>query len=136
MDNWSWKKPEGSFLCVFFFFNFVFVDHLKILIEFVTILHLFSVFWFFDHKACGILVPQPGIKPTAPALEGEVLTAEPPGKSLCSLKNGGGPSVVYERVSVGPEGTLFGLILTYLFHVYYKQKQLMDQPSLVMDKIA
>ena len=80
LDNWSWKKPEGSFLCVFL--NFVFVDHLKILIEFVTILLLFSMFWFFDHKACGILVPQPGIKPTAPALEGEVLTAGPPGKSL------------------------------------------------------
>ena len=30
---------------------------------------------------CGILVPWPGIKPTSPALEGEVLTIGPPGKS-------------------------------------------------------
>ena len=27
---------------------------------------------FFGLKACGILVPRPGIKPTPPALEGEV----------------------------------------------------------------
>ena len=32
--------------------------------------------------ACGILVPQPGIEPESPALEGEVLTTRPPGKSL------------------------------------------------------
>ena len=29
-----------------------------------------------------ILAPQPGIEPTLPALEGEVLTTGPPGKSL------------------------------------------------------
>ena len=40
------------------------------------------MFCFFDHKAYGILVPQPGIKPAPLALEGEVLTAEPPGRSL------------------------------------------------------
>ena len=27
------------------------------------------MFWFFGHKACGILVPWPGIKPTNPAME-------------------------------------------------------------------
>ena len=31
--------------------------------------------------ACGTLVPQPGIKPTSPALEGRFLTTGPPGKS-------------------------------------------------------
>ena len=31
--------------------------------------------------ACGILVPQPGIKPTSPPLEGKFLTTGPPGKS-------------------------------------------------------
>ena len=36
---------------------------------------------FFGHVACGILVPQPGIEPTPPALEGGVLTTGPPGKS-------------------------------------------------------
>ena len=30
------------------------------------------MFWFFGHKACGILAPQPEIEPTPSALEGEV----------------------------------------------------------------
>ena len=42
------------------------------------------MFWFFSQEACGILVPQPGLEPTAPALEGKVFTG-PPGKSL--IKN-------------------------------------------------
>ena len=32
--------------------------------------------------ACGILVPQQGIDPPSPALEGGFLTTGPPGKSL------------------------------------------------------
>ena len=32
--------------------------------------------------ACGILVPQPGMEPMSPALEGRFLTTGPPGKSL------------------------------------------------------
>ena len=38
-------------------------------------------FCFFGHEACGILVPQPGIKAASSALEGEVLTTGPPGTS-------------------------------------------------------
>ena len=37
------------------------------------------MFWFFKHKACGILAPQPGIEPALPALEGDFLTTGPPG---------------------------------------------------------
>ena len=40
------------------------------------------MFWFFGHEAGGILAPTPGIEPTPPALEGEVLTTGPPRKSL------------------------------------------------------
>ena len=40
------------------------------------------MFWFFGHEACAILAPRPGIEPAPPALEGEVLTTGPPGKSL------------------------------------------------------
>ena len=40
---------------------------LKVFIEFVKVLFL-----FFGYEACGILAPTPGIKPTPPALEGEV----------------------------------------------------------------
>ena len=32
-------------------------------------------------KACGILVPQPGIEVMSPVLQGRFLTTEPPGKS-------------------------------------------------------
>ena len=49
----------------------------KVSIEFVTVLLLF---WFFGQKASGILAPRPGMEPTCPALEGEVLTPEPPGR--------------------------------------------------------
>ena len=40
------------------------------------------MFWFSGHEACGVLAPWPGIEPLPPALEGEVLTTEPPEKSL------------------------------------------------------
>ena len=36
---------------------------------------------FFGLQACGILALRPGMEPPAPALEGEVLTTGPPGKS-------------------------------------------------------
>ena len=38
-------------------------------------------------KACGILVHQPGIEPTPPALKAEVLTNGPPGKFLSFPSN-------------------------------------------------
>ena len=40
------------------------------------------MFWFFGPEACGILAPRPGIEPTPPALDSEVLTTGLPGKSL------------------------------------------------------
>ena len=43
------------------------------------------MFWFFGHKACGILVLWPGTEPTSPAMEGEVLTTVLPGQSLLLL---------------------------------------------------
>ena len=38
------------------------------------------MFWVFGHKACRILVSQPGLKLSPPALDGEVLTT---GAVLC-----------------------------------------------------
>ena len=46
---------------------------LKFFIEFVTIS-------FYGHKACRLLAPWPGIKPTPSASEGEALATGPPGK--------------------------------------------------------
>ena len=60
---------------MFNFFKQISFFFLIVLIEFVIIL-----FQFFGHEACGILAPQPGIEPTPPVLEGEVLTTRPPGK--------------------------------------------------------
>ena len=40
------------------------------------------MFGVFGHKACGVLAPRPGIKPTPPALEDGLLTTGPPGKFL------------------------------------------------------
>ena len=38
-------------------------------------------FFFFGHKASGILAPQPGIELESPALEGKALATELPEKS-------------------------------------------------------
>ena len=43
------------------------------------------MFWFFGHKACEILAPQPGFESTPPALEGKILTTGLPGKSFLAL---------------------------------------------------
>ena len=63
------KSKETKFLQEFFIAFF----------EFVTVLFLFYVF---GCQASGILVLQPGINAAPSALEDEVLTTGPPGKSL------------------------------------------------------
>ena len=64
--NISFKKKK-CFLGVFFLMWTIF----KVFMEFVTILFLFYVLGF-SHEARRVLAPQLGIKPAAPALEGEV----------------------------------------------------------------
>ena len=51
-----------------------------------VLLFIVSWLWHSGLVACGILVPQPGIKPMSPALKGGFLTTGPPEKcsSLCS----------------------------------------------------
>ena len=41
----------------------------------------FFMFWFFDHAACRVLAPWPGIEPMFHVLEGEVQTTRPLQKS-------------------------------------------------------
>ena len=67
-------SPIPTLLRVCFFF-------LKSLLNLLQYCFCF-MFWFFGPEAYGILAPQPGIEPAPPALEGEVLTTGPPGKSL------------------------------------------------------
>ena len=54
------------------------MDHFEVFTEFVTVLLLMFMFWCFGHEAVDFISPE--IEPTPPALEGEVLTAGPPGK--------------------------------------------------------
>ena len=69
-------------LCVFFFFKCG--PFLKSLLNLLPYCFCF-MFWVFGPEACWILAPQPSIEPTTPALEGEVLTTGPSGKSLLAL---------------------------------------------------
>ena len=69
------------FLCELFFFKFL----LNLLQYCFCFMFWFFSFLFFGPEACGILALPPGIKPTPPALEGEVLTSGPPGKSQIIL---------------------------------------------------
>ena len=39
------------------------------------------MFWFFGREACGILTPRPRMETTSTAMESEVLTTGPQGKS-------------------------------------------------------
>ena len=67
------------------------------------------MFWFFGHEACGILAPQPGTELARPALEGEVLTIGPPGKSeiLQILKNWTQSSRLSRKWSLAPNAGLY-----------------------------
>ena len=63
LNFWGPFKPL-SFLKIFF----------AVFIEFVTVLFLFSVCFFWPCGMWDLGRPHPGIEPTPPALEGEVLT--------------------------------------------------------------
>ena len=67
------------------FLRFFWWGAFLVLSAFVTVLLVLSVVlcFFFFHNACAILAPRQGIKPTLPALEGEVLTTGPSGKLFC-----------------------------------------------------
>ena len=87
-----WKHSISLYLSYFkfnmftfyFFLRFFFVwcgPFLKSLLNLLQYCFCF-MFLVFGHKACGILAPRPGIEPTPPALDGEVLTTGLPGESL------------------------------------------------------
>ena len=50
------------------------------------IFHFTAYLFIYGHKACGILVPRPGLKLASSALEGGFLTTGSPGKSSFHLK--------------------------------------------------
>ena len=72
--------------CFFWFFNSSYFGGRGIWTIFKVFLkfecyNIGFVLFCFGHKPCGILAPWPGIKPTPPALEGEVSTTGPAGKT-------------------------------------------------------
>ena len=58
---------------------------LKVFTEFVTLLLLLFLFWFFGHKACGILAPWPGNEQHPAALESKVPATGLPRRSQAQL---------------------------------------------------
>ena len=40
------------------------------------------MFWCFGQETWSVLAPWPGIEPIPPAVEGEILSSGPPGKSV------------------------------------------------------
>ena len=75
--KWRVKSPRHSFLKIFLIWTiFKVLNLLQYCFCFI-----FCFLFFFDHKACGILAPQPGIEPTLPALKDEVSTTGLPRKS-------------------------------------------------------
>ena len=76
-----WYKNGQKIFPILDFF-FLMWALLKVFIEFVTIslvLRFFFVFFLARRLKCGILAPQPGIKPPP---EGKALTTGPAGKYL------------------------------------------------------
>ena len=63
------------------------MDHFKVFIELKHKYYFCSMCCFFGHEAWGILAPRPGIKPTPPALEGEVIITGPRGSLLPAFKD-------------------------------------------------
>ena len=71
------RKINGVFFKIFFFWCGPFLKSLLNLLQYCFCFML----WIFGPEACEILAPWPRIEPALPALEGEVLTTGPPGKS-------------------------------------------------------
>ena len=92
----------------------------KVFVEFVTILLLFFMFWFFGLEACGILAPWPRIQPTTPVLEVELLISRLPGKSLDHFGSLWNLSLCTWLTSVSsPWKDLFSLICSDKIHSYF-----------------
>ena len=71
------------YLLLFLIFIYLAVLDLSCIIWDLSLLHkdfLGATLRFSCSKACGILVPPPGMEPMSPALQG-ILTTGPPGKS-------------------------------------------------------
>ena len=81
--RWRGKEREWIHLFkVFFLFFFLFWCGLYWICYNIASVLCFGVVFFLGRGACGVLSPQPGIKPAPLALEGEVLITGLPENSL------------------------------------------------------
>ena len=71
------QEAVFCFLQIFFFLMWTIFKVFIALLQYCICV----MFWTFGHEACGILARRPGLELTRPALEGEVPTTGPPGKS-------------------------------------------------------
>lgn len=56
--------------------------HIDVSLDKVWLIHGCMFLYFFGHRACGILVPQQGIKPSSSSLQAGFLTARPPQRCI------------------------------------------------------
>ena len=105
---------------VFFFFQYSMAEDLclrqRYERKFKSLLNLLQycfcfMFWLFGCKAYGISAPWPGIEPIPPALEGEVLTAGPPGKSWRKVYYASNQATKTNLISILLVWELYNLIL-------------------------
>ena len=75
-DNHGNGDAQESLLLIYFFKDFFDVDHFESLYQICYIITSVYILAFWH---VGILAPQPGTEPTAPASEGGFLTTAPPG---------------------------------------------------------
>ena len=71
-----WAPRSSTPPSIFFFNLFIWLQQVLVCFSLVVVYRLSCP------ATCGILVPQPGIKPASPELEGGFLTTGPQGKSL------------------------------------------------------
>ena len=80
---WGLARPRSSSLKVLLRLLLLFNGPLSLFLKtFASGLNCGMQDLFSFSEACGIIVPQPGIEPTFPALQGRFLTTGPAGKSL------------------------------------------------------
>ena len=63
----------------------IFFLRMWIILKVIIIVTVLLLLCIFSHEACEILVPRPGIEPTLPTLEGEVLTLDHQGNLSRSI---------------------------------------------------
>ena len=111
------------FLCLNFFkvsFFFMWIIFLTFLLNLLQYYFCFmfwvSFFFFFGCKACGILVPQPGITLVCPALEGEIFDTGPPGRAPQTPYLSGSHrfvTVLSPSLAIEPKTCLYNSSLTW-----------------------